>query len=92
MSVNKLLKRIVAPELSLEEMENLQQVDDMAAHLHDYTHGSKFLLVHGISSQLPLSFFDANLTKPPLLRTLRCFFSQWRPLALVCNHDIGSYP
>ena len=39
MSVNKLLKRIVAPELSEEEIQKLQRVDDMAAHLHDYTHG-----------------------------------------------------
>jgi 3'5'-cyclic nucleotide phosphodiesterase len=41
MSVNKLLKRIVAPELSEEELQRLQDKDDMAAaaHLHDYTHG-----------------------------------------------------
>ena len=37
--MNKLLKRIVAPELSQEEIQRLQKVHDMAAHLHDYTHG-----------------------------------------------------
>ena len=39
MSVNKLLKRIVAPDLSEKELKKLKKVDDLAFHLHDYTHG-----------------------------------------------------
>lgn len=40
MSVNKLLKRVVAPELTAEEVENFQKKGvDIAMHIHDYTHG-----------------------------------------------------
>lgn len=41
MSVKKLLKRIVAPELSPEQLDRLQGKGrkDVASHLHDYTHG-----------------------------------------------------
>jgi hypothetical protein len=36
---SQLLKRIVTPELSHEQLQRLQKVDDLASHLHDYTHG-----------------------------------------------------
>jgi len=43
MSVSKFLKRIVTPEIDLEELSNLQDKDkiaqQIASHLHDYTHG-----------------------------------------------------
>ena len=39
MSVNKLLKRIVLPELTDKQLESLKKEDDLASHLHDYTHG-----------------------------------------------------
>lgn len=41
MSVKKLLKRIVAPDLTEEQLEALKSKDksDLASHLHDYTHG-----------------------------------------------------
>jgi hypothetical protein len=29
----------VTPELSPEQLKRLQKVDDLASHLHDYTHG-----------------------------------------------------
>ena len=40
MSVKKLLKRIVTPELTSNEIENLRKEDtNLAEHLHDYTYG-----------------------------------------------------
>ncbi len=43
MSVSKFLKRIVTPEIELEELSKLQDKDkiaqQIASHLHDYTHG-----------------------------------------------------
>lgn len=41
MSVKKLLKRVVAPDLTEEQLEELQGKgqEDLASHLHDYTHG-----------------------------------------------------
>jgi hypothetical protein len=41
MSVNKLLKRIVAPELSTEQLEQAKKNGnkDLAFHLHDFSHG-----------------------------------------------------
>jgi len=41
MSVNKLLRRIVTPELSEEKIEEIKNSDQakLALHLHDYTYG-----------------------------------------------------
>ena len=40
MSVKKLFKRIVAPDLSSEEIQELKKErGDLASHLYDYTHG-----------------------------------------------------
>ena len=38
MSVNKLLNRIVAPDLSKEDMDQLEE-GGLSSHLHDFTHG-----------------------------------------------------
>jgi len=40
MSVNKLLKRIVAPDVELEQLEEgARNRDKLASHIHTYTHG-----------------------------------------------------
>lgn len=39
MSVNKLLKRIVAPEMTHEELEKIDGKHGLASRLHDLTHG-----------------------------------------------------
>ena len=39
MSVNKLLKRIVTPEIAAQEMSGAFQEENLALHLHDYTYG-----------------------------------------------------
>lgn len=40
MSVKKLLKRIVTPDLSSEELEELAKGNKhLASHMHEYTHG-----------------------------------------------------
>lgn len=39
MSVSKLLKRIVAPELTQKQLVELKGKEDIASHLYDYTHG-----------------------------------------------------
>jgi len=40
MSVKKLLKRIVAPELSNQDIKTLKKnPNNLAGRLHDYTHG-----------------------------------------------------
>jgi hypothetical protein len=40
MSVKKLYKRIVSPDLSADELDELKgKSGDLASHLHDYTHG-----------------------------------------------------
>jgi hypothetical protein len=38
MSVNKLLNRIVTPDLSREDMDKLEE-SELSSHLHDFTHG-----------------------------------------------------
>lgn len=38
MSVNKLIRRIVSPELS-EQVDALDHANKLAAQLHDYTYG-----------------------------------------------------
>jgi hypothetical protein len=38
-SVTKLLKRIVAPELTQAQLDQLKGKEDIASHLYDYTHG-----------------------------------------------------
>jgi len=39
MSVNKMLKRIVSPDLSDEELSKMKDNRKLASHLHAYTHG-----------------------------------------------------
>ncbi|CAB9496580.1 Receptor-type guanylate cyclase gcy [Seminavis robusta] len=39
LSVSKLLKRVVSPDLKDHELKKLKKSSDLASHLHDYTHG-----------------------------------------------------
>jgi hypothetical protein len=50
MSVDKLLSRVVAPELDLDQMKGSYSHGALASHLHDYTHGinSDPLLLFGM--------------------------------------------
>ena len=39
MSVSKLLKRIVAPDMTAQQLEQLKNGQNLASHLHDFSHG-----------------------------------------------------
>jgi hypothetical protein len=66
---SQLLKRIVTPELSQEQLQRLQKVDDLAYHLHDFTHGinsdpllalaiTMSALIHDVGKCWVLSLYD----------------------------------